>query len=266
MKLDWTAVREGMLKESGNLTDWIGRTVGGIGNAVTSGIGNAVTSTIPGAGAASYLAGGGLMKDLSGVATAALPLVMRMGKKKTNAAAPDLRGMQLGGWGRNLLTARPGEVHSMGSPKLGEFGLSAKVANVLDKLNQVHMEKIKLRQAIQNARVYGKTPNRVGDIQKILSQRNLRFTPPPLPTVKAANLMTPTTLKTILISRATNDVLDGIQSKTHAHSTPLEDSIVLSSSEPEIQKMLANPQTREYLKAILTGDTNSTADEKNIHT
>jgi hypothetical protein len=68
------------------------------------------------------------------------------------------------------------------------------------------------------------------------------------------------TLKTILTARATNGIINTAQGKNIplAEQGSLEQNLKhleLTSKYPEINKMLADPQSREYLESLLTKDT-----------
>jgi hypothetical protein len=77
---------------------------------------------------------------------------------------------------------------------------------------------------------------------------------------KQGGLVDLNTLKTILTARATNGIINTAQGKNIPPATQgsLEQNpkhLELTSKYPEINKMLADPQSREYLESLLTKDT-----------
>jgi hypothetical protein len=132
--------------------------------------------------------------------------------------------------------------------------------------NAAHMERIDLRQAIQNARVYGKTRTHMQPIQEILKRRNTRIDQnlQPVLTPKAANLLIdPNTLRTVVLSRMANDTITKLEKNKNQQTSPR--MLELVSKYPEMQQMLANPTTRAYFENLLTKESQQHTDEKNIH-
>ena len=78
---------------------------------------------------------------------------------------------------------------------------------------------------------------------------------------KKANFIDMGMLKTMLTMRAANGIVDTAQGKTQPQNTAqpmLKENpkhLELVSKYPEINKMLADPQSREYLESLLTKDT-----------
>ena len=80
---------------------------------------------------------------------------------------------------------------------------------------------------------------------------------------KKANFLDMGMLKTMLTMRAANGIVDAAQGKSQAQpqsttQPKLEENpkqLELVSRYPEINKMLADPQSREYLESLLTKDT-----------
>jgi hypothetical protein len=79
-------------------------------------------------------------------------------------------------------------------------------------------------------------------------------------TEKRGGLVDLGTLKTILTARAANGIINTAQGRNN--SSPEQSSLEknpkhleLTSKYPEINKMLADPQSREYLESLLTKDT-----------
>jgi hypothetical protein len=277
MKIDWSQLEAGIQKQAG-IREGIGSAWRGLRDGVAglpnqiAGAGQAaatnLTNMIPGVESARYLSGGGLMQDLGNVAMSALPLALRFGKK------PNAGGGSTFALGKpNLLNSAPNEVRSLGAvnPNGQTFKLAEKLAGMLGSANKLHLEKIRLRQAIQNAKVYGKTPNNMQPITELLRNRNTRFkTPtPPIPNVdvKAAGLILhPAMLRSALINRTANGVLDRMHQPQS--SSKLENvRVALESQHPDIKKMLAEPEAKNYLERLLTEtDPNSYTDEKDIYT
>jgi hypothetical protein len=81
---------------------------------------------------------------------------------------------------------------------------------------------------------------------------------------KFANILDPSVLRTVVLSRVTNDVLN--QMAQNRQQSPIdEQSLELVSKYPEMQKMLADPQTKAYLETLLTKKSHKQPDEKDIH-
>jgi len=141
-----------------------------------------------------------------------------------------------------LLNSAPDQVRSLGAvnPNGQTFKLAEKLAGMLGSANKLHLEKIRLRQAIQNAKVYGKTPNNMQPITELLRNRNTRFKTPTSSTpdvnVKAAGLiLDPAVLRSVLINRTANGVLDRMHQPQS--SSKLENvRVALESQHPDIKK------------------------------
>jgi hypothetical protein len=81
---------------------------------------------------------------------------------------------------------------------------------------------------------------------------------------KLANIIDPSVLRTVVLSRVTNDVLNQV-AQNRQQSPMDEQSLELVSKYPEMQKMLADPQTKAYLETLLTKKSHKQTDEKDIH-
>lgn len=81
---------------------------------------------------------------------------------------------------------------------------------------------------------------------------------------KLANIIDPAVLRTVLLSRVTNDALNQAAQNRQQPLTD-EQSLELVSKYPEVQKMLADPQTKAYLENLLTKKSHKQTDEKDIH-
>jgi hypothetical protein len=83
---------------------------------------------------------------------------------------------------------------------------------------------------------------------------------------KTANLLDPSVLRTVVLSRVANDIMTESKKNQELSARGEPEALELVSRYPEMQKILAEPTAKEYLKTLLTKTSHKHTNEKSIYT
>ena len=83
---------------------------------------------------------------------------------------------------------------------------------------------------------------------------------------KLASLLDPSVLRTVVLSRVANDIMTESKKNQELSTHGEPETLEIVSKYPEMQKILAEPTAKEYLKTLLTKTSHKQTNEKSIYT